>query len=173
MDVFEAMEKRHSTRAFDISRDVEPDLVEELLRCACLAPSAGNVQPWRFFVVREQPSKEALARAALGQEFISEAPLDIVVCADLKAHASSYGERGSELYAIQDTAAATQNLLLTATALGLASCWVGAFRENAVVEALNLPRHVRPMAVVPIGYALRSGSQPSKLSHRRLTTYLD
>ncbi len=171
--MFEAMETRHSTRAFDPGREVDSELVEELLRCACLAPTAGNVQPWRFFVVREQGLKEALARAALGQEFISEAPLDIVVCADLKAHASSYGARGSELYAVQDTAAATQNLLLTATALGLGSCWVGAFKEDTAAEALNLPRHIRPMAIVPIGYPVKPGSPPNKLSHHRLTTYLE
>lgn len=172
MDIFEAMEKRHSVRNFDTSREVAPDLVEELLRCACLAPTAGNVQPWRFFVVREPELKEALARAALGQSFVAAAPLCIVACADLQAQAASYGKRGAELYAIQDTAAAVQNILLTATSLGLGSCWVGAFNEKEASLALNLPNLTRPLAIIPIGYPLRSGSQPSKLSHKRLTTYL-
>jgi nitroreductase len=173
VDIFEAMEKRHSVRIFDTSREVAPELVDELLRCACLAPTAGNVQPWRFFVVREPQLKEALARAALGQGFVATAPLDIVACADLQAHATSYGKRGAELYAIQDTAAAVQNILLTATSLGLGSCWVGAFNEEEAARTLDLPKQIRPLAIIPIGYSLRSGRQPRKLSHKRITTYLE
>jgi nitroreductase len=139
MDVFEAMEKRHSVRAFDPSREVSEELVERLLACACLAPSAGNVQPWRFVVVRDPGLKGKLAAAALGQGFVARAPVVIVVCADLEAHASSYGRRGVELYSIQDTAAAVQNMLLAATALGLGTCWVGAFREEEVSGVLGLP----------------------------------
>lgn len=172
MDVFEAMEKRHSVRSFDSSREVPDELVEEVLRCACLAPSAGNVQPWRFLVVRDRGIKEALAAAALGQRFVAQAPVVIVVCADLEAHAGSYGKRGVELYAVQDTAAAVQNMLLAATALGLGTCWVGAFHENEAARALGLPGHLRPLALVPMGYALREGSQPRKVPHNRLTTYL-
>ncbi len=171
VDVFEAMEKRHSVRAFDASREVPQEMVDEVLRCACLAPSAGNVQPWRFTVVRDARVKEALAAAALGQTFVAQAPVVIVVCADLKAHAGSYGRRGVELYAIQDTAAAVQNMLLAATALGLGTCWVGAFREEEAARALDLPPHLRPLALVPMGYAVRAGSQPRKIPHARLTDY--
>lgn len=172
MDIFEAMEKRHSVRSFDASRDVAPELVEELLRCACMAPTAGNVQPWRFYVVRDPGVKEELARAALGQSYVSMAPLDIVVCADLEAHAASYGKRGVELYSIQDTAAAVENILLTATSLGLGACWVGAFREEEAARALDLPKGIRPLAIIPVGYPARSGGQPRKLDHKRLTRYI-
>lgn len=171
MDVFEAMKKRHSVRSFDPLREVPEDLVEEVLRCACLAPSAGNVQPWRFTVVRDGKVKEALTAAALGQRFVAQAPVVIVVCADLEAHAGSYGKRGVELYSIQDTAAAVQNMLLAATALGLGSCWVGAFREDEAARVLDLPSHLRPLALVPLGYAVREGSQPRKIPHPRLTSY--
>lgn len=173
MDAFEAMRKRHSVRAFDPARDVSPEQVEELLRCACLAPSAGNVQPWRFVVVRDAAVKAALAAAALGQGFLAAAPVVIAVCADLDAHAASYGKRGVELYAVQDTAAATQNLLLAAVALGLGTCWVGAFREDEAARALRLPAGIRPLALVAVGYAAREGGQPRKLDHRRLTTFMD
>ena len=172
LDVFEAIEKRHSVRNYDATRDVAPELVEELLRCACLAPTAGNVQPWRFYVVRDPGVKQALARAALGQACVAEAPLAIVVCADLEAHAASYGKRGVELYSIQDTAAAVENMLLTATSLGLGTCWVGAFREEEAARALGLEGNVRPLAIVPVGYPVRSGGQPRKLDHKRLTTYM-
>lgn len=172
MDVFEAMRKRHSVRSFDGTRDVAPELVDELLRCACMAPSAGNVQPWRFVVVRDAGVKAALAGAALGQDFLAAAPLVIAVCADLEAHASSYGRRGVDLYCIQDTAAATQNILLAATALGLGTCWVGAFREDEAAVVLGLPHGIRPLALVAVGYAAREGEQPRKLDHKRVTTYL-
>lgn len=172
MDVFEAMERRHSVRSFDTSREVPEELVERLLACACLAPSAGNVQPWRFVVVRDERMRRGLAAAALGQSFVARAPVVVVVCADLEAHAVHYGRRGVELYSIQDTAAAIQNMLLAATALGLGTCWVGAFREEEVSILLRLPGELRPLALVPVGYPARTGSQPRKTLHHRLTTYL-
>ncbi|RJP35269.1 MAG: nitroreductase family protein [Actinobacteria bacterium] len=172
MDVFEAMEKRRSVRSFDPAGDVPDEMVEELLRCACQAPSAGNVQPWRFIVVRDVEMKRELVAAALGQGFLAEAPVVIVVCADLAAHSLSYGQRGVELYSIQDTAAAIENLLLAATALGLGTCWVGAFREKDVVQALRLVKDLRPMALIPVGYATRDEPQPRKMDCKRLTTRL-
>ena len=171
MDVFEAMEKRRSVRSFDVGREVAEELVEELLRCACQAPSAGNVQPWRFVVVRDAGLKERLAAAALGQSFVAAAPVVIVVCADLAVHAFAYGRRGVELYAVQDTAAATENLLLCATALGLGACWVGAFREEEVARVLDLAPDVRPLALVPVGYPAREEAQPRKMDCKRLTVY--
>lgn len=172
MDVFEAMRKRHSVRSFQSGREVPAEAVDRLLLCACQAPSAGNVQPWRFVVVREAELRRKIAAAALGQGFVAQAPVVIVVCADLEAHASSYGRRGVELYSIQDTAAAVQNILLAATALGLGTCWVGAFREEEAARALRLPSHVRPLALIPVGYAACEGSQPRKTDPARLTTYM-
>ena len=173
MDVFEAIEKRHSVRSFEEDRDVTEDVVEKLLRCACLAPSAGNVQPWRFMVVREPEMKRKLSRAALGQGFVAAAPVVIAVCTDLAAHASSYGRRGVELYSIQDTAAAIENLLLAATSLGLGACWVGAFREEEASRVLGLREDLRPVALIPVGYPRRRGSQPHKTDHRKLTKYIE
>jgi nitroreductase len=172
LDIFEAIEARRSVRAFTADRPVSDEAVQRLLASACLAPSAGNVQPWRFYVVRREELKAGLAAAALGQSFLSQAPLVIVVCADLDAHAQAYGKRGVELYAVQDCAAATQNILLAATALGLAACWVGAFREREAAAALNLAGNIRPLAMVPVGYAAASGSQPRKMGYERVSTYL-
>ncbi len=172
MDLFEAMEKRRSVRDFDPARDVPIEMIEEILRCACLAPSAGNVQPWRFCVIRDRGLKEKLAEAALGQAFVASAPVVIVVCADLKAHAAAYGKRGVELYSIQDTAAAIQNLLLAATSLGLGSCWVGAFREGEAAAALGLEESLRPLAIIPLGYPRSSSRRANRMDHRRLTVYM-
>lgn len=151
MDVFEAIKGRRSVRAY-ASREVSDETVERLIDAARWAPSAGNVQPWEFIIVRSSEIKRKLAAAALNQTFIEEAPVVIVVCADKQRSAQAYGSRGASLYCIQDTAAAIQNLHLAAYALGLGTCWVGAFREDQATEALGLPLHIRPVAIIPVGY---------------------
>jgi nitroreductase len=152
MDFWEVIERRYSLRDFDPSRDVAPEDVEKILRAAIRAPSAGNLQPWFFVVVREEKKKEALARAALDERFIAQAPVVVVVCVDPDRSAVRYGRRGVNLYCLQDTAAATENMLLAAVALGLGGCWVGAFHEEEAARALDLPSHLRPVAIVPLGY---------------------
>ena len=90
--------------------------------------------------------------AALDQTFIEEAPVVIVVCANEIRSGRGYGNRGATLYCLQDTAAAIQNMLLTACDLGLGTCWVGAFHEEDARKILNIPRGVRPIAIIPVGH---------------------
>lgn len=151
MDVLKAVKGRRSIRAFK-SDDVSPEIVEKLLNAASWAPSAGNIQPWEFIVVRKPEIKSALAEAALNQASIEEAPVVIVVCANESRSAQRYGDRGKTLYCLQDTAAATQNILLTAYSLGLGTCWIGAFTEEEARKILRIPEGIRPVAIVPIGY---------------------
>ena len=150
LELFEAIKLRRSTRGFT-SEEVSDREVERLIEAARWAPSAGNIQPWHFVVVRRAEIKRKLAEAALDQYFIQEAPVVIVVCADEKRSGLGYGSRGVNLYCIQDTAAAIENILLAACAFGLGACWVGAFREYEVRDALNVPRGVRPVAIIPVG----------------------
>lgn len=161
MDFWEAVERRCSIREFDVIEDVPQEVVEKILKAAIRAPSAGNVQPWFFFIVRNMEIKKALAKAAWEQQFIIQAPVAIVVCTDLDRALASYGRRGENLYCIQDTAAAVEHILLGATAQGLGSCWVGAFNEDEVTKSLKLPPRLRPVAIIPIGRA----AEP--LSHRQ------
>ena len=151
MEVLEAIKGRRSTRSFTDEPVSEKD-VKVLIDAARHAPSAGNIQPWEFVIVRKLEIKRKLVFAALNQTFIEEAPVVIVVCADESASASGYGSRGETLYCLQDTAAATLNILLTAYSMGLGTCWVGAFREEEVKEALAVPEGVRPVAIVPVGH---------------------
>ena len=171
MDFHEVLRSRSSTREFS-GRDVEPDKVERLLEAACRAPSAGNLQPWRFLVVRDPGVRGALAGAAHGQRHVAEAPVVIVVCADLDVCARGYGSRGESLYALQDTAAAAQNILLAAAAEGLGSCWVGAFDEERAEEALSLAPRVRPMAMLAIGYGARPPGSAPREPFGRFTRYV-
>lgn len=171
MDVYEAIYGRRSVRNFDSVKDVPPELVTKLLEAACQAPSAGNIQSWRFWVIRDPSIKEGLVGAALGQSFIAEAPVVIVVCTDLRACSSGYGTRGTTLYAIQDTAAAIENLLLAAWAEGLGTCWVGAFDERRASDLLDLPPHIRPVAIVPLGYPALARPKPSRRSPLEFTEF--
>jgi nitroreductase len=151
MDVLDAIKGRRSIRAFN-SQDVPAAIVEKLIDAARLAPSAGNIQPWEFIIIRRQETKKKVAEASLGQSFIEEVPIVIVVCANETRSFEGYGDRGKALYCIQDTAAAIQNLLLAAYSLELGTCWIGAFREEEVKKALNIPNGIRPIAIIPLGY---------------------
>ncbi len=122
------------------------------MECGLKAPSAGNMQPWQFIIVKRPELKANLAEAAHGQKFVQDAPVVIVVLADPGRSAGRYGSRGSDLYCIQDTAAAVQNMLLAVVGFGLGACWVGAFDEQAAGRVLELPGHLRPVAMIPIGY---------------------
>ena len=150
-DIIDAIEERRSIREFE-KRDIPNATIGRLLESAHLAPSAGNLEPWKFIVVRQEELKEKLSEAAYGQKSLRSAPVCIVVCAEPSRSAAKYGERGANLYCLQDTAAAAENLLLTATGYGLGSCWVGAFNEEEVQQNLNLDPGLRPVAMIPIGY---------------------
>jgi nitroreductase len=171
MDFWQVIEERHSVRDFDTRRDVPPDMIERMLGAAIRAPSAGNCQPWHFVVVRSEQTKNQLAEAAYGQWFIADAPVVIVVCAEPARSAWRYGSRGVQLYCLQDTAAATEHILLAATALGLGACWVGAFDERAASKALNLSIDLRPVAIVPIGYPAAGAYRTSRRSLSEVVTF--
>lgn len=134
----------------------------KLIDAARWAPSAGNIQPWEFIIVRDPEIKRGVSAAALDQKFIEEAPVVIVVCANQLRSGSGYGSRGVNLYCLQDTAAATQNMLLAAYALGLATCWVGAFQEEEAVKVLKIPNGIRPVAIIPVGHPAEKAEVPNK-----------
>ena len=161
MDVSEAIKGRRSTRNFKLDKVTKRD-VERLIEAAVSAPSAGNIQPWELVVARKPEIRRKLVEAAYGQLFIEEAPVVIVVCANEDRSSQRYGLRGKTLFCLQDTAAATQNMLLTAYSLGLGTCWVGAFKEDEVREALKIPMGIRPVAIVPVGYPSISASARRK-----------
>lgn len=162
MDVFEAIKRRRTIRRFDPAKDVSDEQVEKLLEAAQWASSAGNLQARFFVVVRDEAVKKRLAEAAVRQMFIAEAPVVIVLCADLERSASKYGRRGRELYAIQDATLAAQNLWLAATEIGLAAGWVGAFGEEEVSRILDLEERLRPIAIMPLGYPAESPPPPPR-----------
>ena len=154
MELYQAIRERRSIRAFQ-EKEVPSDFIDRILEAAILAPSEGNLQSWQFYVVKNQEIKKKLAEAAFRQMFVAEASVTIVVCINLKATAP-YRERGRNLYALQSSAAAIENMLLTVTSLNLGACWVGAFDEDSVKVILHLEEGIRPVALIPIGYPAES-----------------
>lgn len=143
---------RRSIRSLKPEPIPEKD-IEVLLKCLEAAPSAGNLQPWRFYVVTDRSLKEQLCKLSFDQQVVMQAPVVFAVCAVPEESAREYGDVGRELFAIQDTAAATQNLLLSAHALGYGAVWIGVVQEQEVATCLGLPQGIVPVALVPVGRA--------------------
>ncbi|MCG3217726.1 MAG: nitroreductase family protein [Candidatus Heimdallarchaeota archaeon] len=158
-NLLDLMTKRRSVRKY-ADTTVEKEKLLDLLEAARWAPSAGNKQPLEIIVVDDNDTKNLLVEAALGQKFIADAPYVLVICANVERTSSRYGERGSSLYCLQDTAASIQNILLLTTAHGLSSCWIGAFDEQKVKDVCSIPDFVRPIALIPVAY-------PASLEEKR------
>ncbi|WP_408954685.1 nitroreductase family protein [Natroniella sp. ANB-PHB2] len=154
-DIFELLQQRRSVRKYQ-EKEVESEKIEQLLEAAVLAPSAANFQPWRFKVIENQDIIEELrkeAMVAFNTNWMSKGTLKLIaVCADPTKTVDKYGERGENLYIIQDTAAAIQNILLKAPTLGLGTCWIGGFNEEKVEEILNLDSSLEIYAFITVGY---------------------
>ena len=151
MNVFEAIATRRSIRKFTV-QDVPMEILGIILDAGRYAPSTNNIQNWRFIIVKNPETKQRIAEASLQQMWMAEAPVLIIVCAETEKIKQFYGVRGERLYSVQNCAAAIQNMLLTAHALGLATTWVGAFDEAMLARTIGIPEDVRPQAVIPIGY---------------------
>ncbi|MGX7199505.1 nitroreductase family protein [Enterococcus nangangensis] len=162
---------RQSVRQYT-AEPVEKEVVTALLQAAIQAPSAGNLQPWHFCVVTNQKLKEQIYQGAWRQRQIITAPVLIVVCA-VPERAQSYGERGRNLYIYQDTAAAIENLLLAASQQQLGACWLGAFDEEAVRNALTLSTDYLPVALITLGYPKKIPKKPARLPLADVTSYFD
>ncbi len=164
MDYFDVIEIRKSMRAY-AERPVNEEKLNAILKAANTAPSAGNLQSYEIYVVRDRTTLRALATAALGQLFMSAAPIALVFCAHPERAAPRYGERGRRLYAVQDATIACTYAMLAATALGLATVWIGAFSDEAVRREIKAPEGHIPIAILPIGY---SAEDPAPTRRRKL-----
>ena len=167
MDYATLIEERHSIRAYQPT-EVEEDKLRSLLHAANRAPSAGNLQAYQIVAVRSPAVRQALALAALDQDFVAQAPVVLVSLADPGGARGKYGHRGETLYSLQDATIACAYAQLAAHDLGLASCWVGAFRKDAVREAVGSPPEQVPVALLPLGYP---AEQP-RITPRRSLTHL-
>lgn len=159
--VLDAISTRTSIRAYQ-DRPVGADTVELLLRAAMSAPSARNRQPWAFIVVDDKALLRQLADSLPYAQSAAAAPMAVVVCGVLT---ESQGATNAGWW-VQDVAAASENLLLAAHAVGLGAVWTGVYsyedRVRAVRNVLGLPRHVVPLNVIPIGYPAENPAPKQK-----------
>lgn len=150
MDLIDAITKRRSFRDFK-DRRVEKDDLLFLCELGMKAPSAGNLQDYRFIISRDRNKIAALPAACMDQEWIRYATGVIVVCSQPSMQIKWYGEQGSFL-ATQNAAAAAQNILLGAHSLGLGACWVSGFDKDKVAKIFGVSGDGRVEVVIPIGY---------------------
>ena len=152
MDVFEAIQKRKSIRAYE-KTPVPEETVKKILDAARLAPSAINRQPWHFIVVTGSEKRKNLSRGVFAK-FLAEPPVVIVACGDTKA---------SPKWCSIDVSIAMENMVMAATAEGLGTCWVGSFDENQVKALLKIPENLKVVALLAVGYASGKEGIASKI----------
>jgi nitroreductase len=167
MDFFETVMVRRSVRVFQ-EKDVDALDVKQIIESSMQAPSAGGLQAYRIYLVRNKETLEALAFAAHGQECVSKAPLAIVFTADQKRSASKYQERGFEFYSVQDATIAAAYSQLAAAALGLGSVWVGGFDPFEVSRLVRAGAYEVPVAIIPIGHPAENPARPQGRSMKAL-----
>lgn len=155
MDVFEAIRIRRSIRKFK-SKPVEEYKLQRILEAGRLSPSTANTQPWHFIVVTDPSVRDTLILAHkrdpnyASTSHIINAPVLIVACADVDI---GWVRKDGEEYWKVDVAIALQSIVLCATEEGLGTCWIAAFDEEATRKALKIPKEIRIVAMIPLGYA--------------------
>ena len=149
METFDALAKRASVRDY-MNQPVPKDMLEKLVDAGRRAPSARAVEPWEFVVITERAMLDRLAGIISTGVFLKQATACIVVfCQDTK-------------YYLEDGSAATENVLLAATDLGLGTCWIAGDKKEYCVEVSNLlgaPGHLKLISLISVGWAVREPRQ--------------
>jgi nitroreductase len=147
MDLYEAIRTRRSVRTW-LAKPVEEAKLMRVIEAARLAPSAKNMQEWRFILVTDPALRERLGVAARGQTFVGEAPVVVVGCSTETQNVMACGQLSYPI----DLAIAMEHIALAAAAEGLGTCWIGAFLEDPVKDLLGIPKEVRVVGLMPLGY---------------------
>ena len=147
MDTMETIRERRSIRQYE-DRPVEDEKLQQVMEAARLAPSAGNRQEWKFVVVRDPELRSQLVGAARDQQFVAEAPVCIAACAQAHGYVMSCGYASHTI----DLAIALDHIQLAARALGLGTCWLGAFEQDKVRHVLGIPATIEVVGLMPLGY---------------------
>ena len=162
MEVFEAIEKRKSVRAYD-SRPVPDDVLMKVLETGRIAPSASNKQPWHFIVVKDPERRKALSDGKWAK-FLTESPVVIVGCGNK--------DESPEWHVI-DVTIAMQQMIIAATAEGLGTCWIGSFYEDRVRKALKVPEELKIVAMLAVGYTKEKMDLTAKVVRSRNRKKMD
>jgi nitroreductase len=171
-DFFETVRHRHSIRKFRDDLPVEAEKLHAILEMACAAPSAGDLQSYRIYVIQDAAKRELLNAAAMEQPFIAEAPVSLLFCSDPQRAAGKYGARGENLYALQDATIAATYAQLAIVAAGLGSTWVGHFDEGKLKTSLQLEAGVEPIAILCVGYPAELPTESPRRHLNEVVSYL-
>jgi len=165
MTVMEAIRARYSCRAY-LDRPIEKDKLDKILEAARLAPSAKNLQDWRFVVVTDKQTRGKLAEAANNQMFIADAGAVIVACS-ISDHVMRCGQPIAPI----DVAIAIEHICLQAAELGLGTCWIGSFDPDKVRPILGIPAKVAIIELLALGYQAESRRQPTREPIERIVCF--
>ncbi len=167
MKVFDAIRSRRSVRNFK-SDTLPPTVLARIMEAFRWAPTAGNISYLYAVIVENQKVRKGIADACIDQEWIYDAPAIIVVCSKTSDIEKTFGSKG-KTYALQGSAAASQNVLLAAEELGVSGTWVGAYSESKIKKVLKMPQGIDIHNLIALGYARRIPKSPSKVpAHRTL-----
>ncbi|RLG89285.1 MAG: nitroreductase family protein [Thermoprotei archaeon] len=159
MDLFEAIYGRRSIRLFK-GDEVNDEKIIKILDAGRWAPSGGNIQPWRYIVVKDKNIIKLIKMFSPGM--FSEPPVLIVICSDKKEAFERGGVLGRDYLSIVDCAMAAQNMMLAAYALGLGTCVIKSFNSKAIREILEIPNHVEPELIIALGYPAEKPTPPPR-----------
>jgi nitroreductase len=165
MAVLEVIRKRYSCRAY-VDRPIEQEKLAQVFEAARLAPSAKNLQDWRFVVVRDKDKKREVARSTSQPEIFGEAGVIIAACSN-----SDYVMRCGQAVGPIDVAIALEHICLQATQLGLATCWIGSFDAEKVREALEIPQDVAIIELMALGYPADEAKEPQREPMEKIVCY--
>jgi nitroreductase len=138
---------RKSVRSW-LDKAVESEKLDTVLNAARVAPSAKNLQEWRFVVVTDRETRSRIGEAANNQRFVAEAPVVIACCAETDRHVMRCGQPAY----VVDVSIAVDHMTLAAADVGLGTCWIGAFNAGRVKTILGIPDEVELVALLPLGY---------------------
>ncbi len=155
MTVIEAIRKRYSCRSYQ-DKAIEQEKLEQVFEAARLAPSAKNIQDWRFVVVRDKEKKQQVADTTNRPEVFGKAGVIIAACSN-----SDYVMKCGQAVGPIDVAIALDHISLLATELGLATCWIGSFETEKVRAILDIPQDVAIIELMALGYPV-NGSRETK-----------
>ncbi len=169
MDALEAIQTRRSVRRFE-EREISEEVVGKLLLAAMSAPSARNQQPWEFVVINSRAVLDAIPDFNPYARMAAHAPLGILICGDTR-------DLPSPGFWVQDCAAATQNVLIAAHALGLGAVWTGVYPMDSMdrrvigfIKRCRLPEGVVPLAFVVVGYPAEAPPAQNRFDPRKVHT---
>lgn len=166
----DVIHERTSIRSYQ-DRPVTREQLETIVRAGMAAPSAMNKQPWLFIVIDDKDVLNDLGKDIRTSQMVTKAAAAILVCGNLQ----KAGEGWLQQYWIQDCSAASQNILLAITELGLGGVWTSVYpaeeRMSKVANILNLPEHIIPLNIIPIGYPAEKTSPKDKWKPENVIYY--